>query len=367
MPSIQTAYNWAVATCNNSNVGYDQNYREQQTIDGITYYDCSSFIWYALVAGGWGFTGSAFTTSDMVLVLLNNGWQEVDINGLWVAGDIVWRSGHCEMVFSGSTGYGITMGAHGSTFPLEEQVSINTNPSYANSYTKLLRYTGAEPVQRVWIRDSTNHATFTTEQMQNNALCLRDWFVTNTDWSIQAIAALAGNVEGECGFNPDLIEGNYPIGTVGRDGIGLVQWTTPSGDTENPLFTVMRYLYGETSDWGNPEKQCNCLMAEYGKAIGDIPAVTNPNFDKQWYPRNGYTLTWDEWAHSTSSDMYYLVSVFIEEYLRPANDILEREKTRRTAYANVWFQYFLDNPYSPVTPIASRKGLKVWQMIRYHL
>lgn len=42
MPSIQQAYNWAVETCANENVGYSQEYRNQQTVKGITYYDCSS-------------------------------------------------------------------------------------------------------------------------------------------------------------------------------------------------------------------------------------------------------------------------------------------------------------------------------------
>ena len=52
MPSIQTAYNWAIEVCSAPNVGYSQQYRNQRTVNGITYYDCSSFIWYALIAGG---------------------------------------------------------------------------------------------------------------------------------------------------------------------------------------------------------------------------------------------------------------------------------------------------------------------------
>ena len=47
MPNINQAYSWAVNTCNAPNVGYSQAYRNQQTIGGITYYDCSSFIWYS--------------------------------------------------------------------------------------------------------------------------------------------------------------------------------------------------------------------------------------------------------------------------------------------------------------------------------
>ena len=52
MPDINKAYSWAIETCNAPNVGYSNDYRNQQTVGGITYYDCSSFINYALLAGG---------------------------------------------------------------------------------------------------------------------------------------------------------------------------------------------------------------------------------------------------------------------------------------------------------------------------
>ena len=52
MPNIRDAYDWAVHTCEDPNVRYSQTYRDQQTVGNLTYYDCSSFIWYALIAGG---------------------------------------------------------------------------------------------------------------------------------------------------------------------------------------------------------------------------------------------------------------------------------------------------------------------------
>lgn len=51
-PNIQAAYNWAVETCAKPNVGYSQQFRNEVTVNGITYYDCSSFVWFALKAGG---------------------------------------------------------------------------------------------------------------------------------------------------------------------------------------------------------------------------------------------------------------------------------------------------------------------------
>ena len=51
MPDINRAYSWMIETCNAPRVGYSQAYRNQQTVGGITYYDCSSSINYALLAG----------------------------------------------------------------------------------------------------------------------------------------------------------------------------------------------------------------------------------------------------------------------------------------------------------------------------
>ena len=104
MPDINTAYSWSISTCNASNVGYSQNYRNQQTVNGITYYDCSSFLWYALKAGGfdvesaylqalgYAYSGNAITTSNERAWLIALGFTQVDINGEWKAGDILWRS-----------------------------------------------------------------------------------------------------------------------------------------------------------------------------------------------------------------------------------------------------------------------------------
>ena len=364
MPNITAAYQWAIYTCNRADVGYSQAYRDQQTVDGITYYDCSSFIWYALKAGGFPLTGYPFTTVTMLDELRAIGFQEVDIHGLWKPGDIIWKSGHCEMVYSGGTGQGRTMGAHSANYSLDRQVSINDYLSYASGYERLLRYTGGSVVPRTWIRDPSHAAYFTQAQMENNALCLRDWFMTNTDWSLNAIAAIAANCQGESTINPDSMEHpNEPIGTLGRDGIGLVQWTTDTAADGNPLFMILTYLYGAsaTADWGNPERQCSAIVAEYEKSTGIIPPVTVPDFPAGWISTSQYPMSFSEWAHSTA-DAGYLALVFQKNYERPAALDPQRE-----TWGKAWYQFYLNNPYTPQPYPTDRKGLRVWQMIRYHL
>lgn len=355
MPNISLAYQWAINTCNAPNVGYSQAYREQQTVNGITYYDCSSFIWYALQAGGFSLTPPPFTTDTMIPILQSIGFSSVDINGVWVAGDILWKEGHTEMVYSGGTGQGVTMGAHSADLPLDDQVSINNHVSYASGYQYLFRYSGGAPT-RQWIR-GTHAQYFTTAEMDNNALCLRDWFVTNTDWTLQAIAGMAANIEIESTFNPDSMEHpNEPIGTLGRDGIGLVQWTTDTAADGNPLFMILTYLYGSVGEWEDPIGQCNAIMAEYGKSIGTIPSHTVPDYPAGWIPVSEYNrMTWYEYAHSTD-DPDILAYVFRKSYERGIGN---------PASGRYYYQLFLDNPYSPPTPTRQSK-LKIWQMIRYH-
>lgn len=164
MPSIQAAYDWEVYQCtqNNQNLGYSMDYRNQQTINGITYYDCSSFQWYGLLNGGfdvvnayrtatgWNYSGNAITTSYMGAFLEALGFVQVSLNGEWKPGDILLRTaptynpGHTEMVYEGGTGTGRTMGAHDDSYPAGQQVNVNSWWSNASSYMYLYRY-GATP------------------------------------------------------------------------------------------------------------------------------------------------------------------------------------------------------------------------------
>lgn len=216
MPSIDQAFLWAVQTCNAPNVGYSQSYRNQQTVQGITYYDCSSFIWYALKnagfavedaflrANGYAYSGNAITTHSEQAWLLALGWKQMDISGEWQPGDVLWKSGHTEMVYEGGAGQGITMGAHTSRAPLKDQVSINegiTGPGY---WSTLYRY--------------------------------GDGATGTYGYSPYVVAAIAGNWWQESNVNPGIWEGLKP----GAPGFGLGQWTDNSQtDRKTRLFAYL--------------------------------------------------------------------------------------------------------------------------------
>lgn len=232
MPDIQKAYNWAIQTCNASNIGYSQAYRAQQTVNGITYYDCSSFVFYALKAGGFDVGSYPFYTGSMCPILLSAGFTEINISSEWKAGDVVWRNGHTEIVYEGGAGQGRTMGAHQDDIPLDEQVSIRD--FWTSNYTRIFRYgSGAE-------------------------------YGGGYGASEYVVAAILGNWKWESGFNPGQWEFGKPIAppwdalypTVGGHGLG--GWTNVQGSLN--LYNLHTYLLANGYDDNSGDGQLDCFI-----------------------------------------------------------------------------------------------------------
>lgn len=208
MANLNKSYSWAIQTCNAPNVGYSQSYRNQQTIGGITYYDCSSFIWYALINGGFdcvnanGGNSWPFTTYTMAGVLENLGFHSIDVQGEWKDGDIGISASHTEMVYKGQIGGGICMGAHTANATLANQVSIGSssgNPDYVSTYSRF-------PV----------------------VYRFGDGGASGYGCSIYVVSAICANWWIESNINPGLEQKG------GGDGYGLGQW---SGDRRTALLS----------------------------------------------------------------------------------------------------------------------------------
>lgn len=162
MSSLQGAFDWAVAWCNRSNVGYDQSYRNMQVHNGVTWFDCSSFTFFALWQGG-GFdvgslgfstnlsdytsipnTANAWVVHTMEEYLPDLGWVVNNIGDIAPSpGDIVVRNyEHCEMVYS--TAPLATMGARNPNLPLNDQVAIH-QVSDLSYYDRIWRFGSTPP------------------------------------------------------------------------------------------------------------------------------------------------------------------------------------------------------------------------------
>ena len=296
MPDINAAYSWAVNTCNRANVGYSQTYRNEQTINGITYYDCSSFIWYALIAGGFdcvaanGGSTYPFVTWTMEAVLQTLGFVEVSRTGIIMPGDIGFydyynaqtdqHTGHTEMYYQGGNGTGVSMGAHSSNPPLAEQVSINTYQSPGTRWQKIYRYGGGASGQSV---------------------------------KLSVIAAICGNFWQESGINPGIWESLIPTSfdhQYNYDGIGgyglgqwtnvgtpygrcwnLHEWVTSNGYTDGDGYGQIAFLIHE--DYWTPnniEQSAYSNLTEFLNSSSDDVNELTKEFLYHWEGINNGTL-----------------------------------------------------------------------------
>ena len=282
---LNKAYTWAIQTCNAPDVGYSQSYRNKQTVNGITYYDCSSFINYALNAGGfetpaYAPSNNAFTTSNMGAELLRLGFEEVDASGTYLPGDIGLNSGHTEMCYLGGDGKGVFMGAHTSNASLQNQVSIGSSsgdPNYTRSFSRLFRF---------GVGGASGYG-----------------------YSIYVVSALAGNSWRESHINPTLQQsGGGAFGLFQWDGTrktNLLEWLENNGYTDTDPNGQMQYLVVE-DDWQG--------------SYGGISSLS-------------------EFLNSSSTDIEMLTTAFCKCWERPGTPALEE----RIEFANKAYNYIIQH------------------------
>lgn len=284
MPDINKAYTWAIQTCNADNIGYSQPYRNQQTVNGVTYYDCSSFINYALLAGGFETPNyapahNAFTTYTEADELLRLGFVEVDATGEILPGDVGLSSGHTEMCYSQGVGEAVFMGAHTANAQLKNQVSIGSSSgdeTYKRSFPRIFRYgSGA----------------------------------SGYGYSIYVVAALAGNAWRESHVNPTLQQ-------EGGGAFGLFQW---DGSRRDALY---QWLADNGYENADPNGQMQYLIIEddWSGSYGDISSL-------------------QDFLNSDSTDIDMLTTAFCTCWERPGVPALEE----RIEFANKGLAYIREH------------------------
>lgn len=357
MPSINDAYLWAINTCNNPNVGYPDlqthpEWRNQVTVDGITYYDCSSFIWYALIAGGFDCVAAhggntwPFVTSEMDTVLRNLGFVEVSRTGTILPGDIGVHNrgsagGHTEMCYTGGNGAGIFMGAHGHWRPLADQVSINTYTTSGTNWEKIYRYQNG--VNYNW--HNKNYGAYSRDSLeaQENVMKIVSELMP-LGWTVNAIAGIVGNIEAESGFNPWRWQSDTQNLT---GGYGLFQYT-PATNYINSSLAQQQTGFAPNYPIGNGGQNDGSaqLMFMMENNVGGGP---------QYIPTVLYPLSFSEFQQSTESPEY-LASAWLKNFERAGVEVEEQ----RRANARYWFEWINDHGYIPM-----HSQFKIWMAKRH--
>lgn len=349
MNDINKAYTWAIQTCNANDVGYSQTYRNQQTVNGITYYDCSSFINYALHAGGFETPNyapdhNAFTTYTEPDVLISLGFVEVNASGEYKAGDIGVNPTHTEMCYSGGQGSGIFMGAHTANTDLPNQVSISNTPS---SFNRLFRY-------------------------GNGA--------TGYGYTQEVVSAMCGNFWTESNINPAIWESLSVAdwNDIGH-GYGLGQWTNVV--TQGRLYQLKQWLDNNNYSVTDGNAQCEYIVTEnYWVAKPEYPTYTDLQTFLTSTSTNLEELThaWNwcwEGIHDSSWQTRVTQAQTVYDYISEhANDTTITDWIVGNRYLSVdeilnnavmLYRYFSAGGGGGGTPSLPKSKMPLWMKIRY--
>lgn len=348
MPDINKAYSWAIQTCNAQNVGYSQSYRNQQTINGITYYDCSSFINYSLLAGGFTTPAyaplhNAFTTYTQASELLRLGFTEVNASGEILPGDIGLSSGHTEMCYKGGTGKAVFMGAHTDNAPLANQVSIGSsggNPNYERSFPRIFRYGSG---------GASGYGT-----------------------SIYVVSALAGNSWRESHINPALsqIDGTA-YGMFQWDGnrkTALFNWLSTNGFSRIDGNAQLQYLIVE-DDWIGTSGGISSLTDFLQSPSTDIELLTTA-FCNCW-ERPGVPALQERIEFANDALDFISANANNSDIntweIQPENGGIYLSRQQALKNAVMMYRYLSAGGGGGGTPSSHISRMPVWMMIRYHI
>lgn len=166
-----------------------------------------------------------------------------------------------------------------------------------------------------WI---TGNRYLSMTEMQNNADIMYAFF-TDQGWTVNAIAAMFGNMQTESTLNPGIWENLDPF--IG--GYGLVQWTP-----------YTKYSEWAGTDWqDNGQKEMERIIYELENHL-------------QWISTSLYPMTFREFSQSDKPPAY-LAQAFLYNYERPA----VKPQPARSRQAEYWYEYLAGHPPVKQIPI----------------
>lgn len=171
------------------------------------------------------------------------------------------------------------------------------------------------------------NGTIGSDGMSNNANIIKDYFYDN-GWTMNAIAAIVGNMQVESGINPGRWE-NDDVGNL-SGGFGLVQWTPAT-----KLRDWIDLEFGD-KDYTNGDRQLERIIFELQNGL-------------QYSPAKGFKETFYEWSISNKKPGY-LAAAFLCNYERAANTGWGAQISR-ARIAEKWYQTFTgENPGKWIPP-----------------
>ena len=189
------------------------------------------------------------------------------------------------------------------------RVAATGKTPFKNVLAKAMTNTVAEEKKKMahdWI---VGNRYLSKSEMEHNAAIVYD-ILTGYGFSVNAIAAMLGNMQVESTVNPGIWQ-NLKEGSAGGGGYGLVQWTP----------------WTNYSDWAgsgweeNGDKECERIHYEF-------------THGKQYYSTSKYPMSASQFMKSDAAPSY-LAYVFMNNYERPEN----RNQPLRQTYADRWYTF----------------------------
>lgn len=183
--------------------------------------------------------------------------------------------------------------------------------------------------------------SLTSEQMSMNAKYIYS-ALTAAGWTLNAIAAMLGNMQAESSINP----GRWQSDSVGSStlGYGLVQWTPSTKYTE----------WATSQGYSDPsEMDANLARITY--------EVAN---NLQWIATSAYDLTFAEFSVSGLS-VGELAKAFLLNYERPA-DQSDSVQAYRASLAEAWYTELSGTTPDPETPSTTTRKRKKYNFILFN-
>ncbi len=172
----------------------------------------------------------------------------------------------------------------------------------------------------------------TQSEMEGNAAFIWSYF-HDKGWSINAVAAMLGNMQSESTINPGIYENLDNTSTT--NGFGLVQWTP------NTKYKEWADANGYGDDYGDINGQVARIIYEVDNGL-------------QWIPTDKYPLSFKGFTTSTAAPET-LAQIFLYNYERPA----DLNQPNRSTQARTWYNFLTGDEPSPVTPPTRRKLSKL--------
>ena len=295
MASITGAYNDVLAACNDPYIGYSQPKRTtiRLGVNYRTYCDCSSLISWALTRNGFFSQNPWFRTYQMDSILTGIGFQKLSAtSNNWQNGDIMWKSGHTEMVYDAVGGTkGVCMGAHSDGYAFDYQVSVSRYTTNGSFWTYIYRWPeGATPGAHVtWHQVITDaYGALTADEKYDNAI-LTYYALVHMGFTDEAAAGVMGNIQAEGDFNPGQWEHGFNMAP--SSGYGMFQYTPSTKYTD--YATIMGV------DISDPDQNGPCQI----QWLDDHPSQWNAS--AAGYSYDAYKQLTDERAAAIAWMLYW--------------------------------------------------------------